>query len=135
MSSISKIGYIEKLDDLVNKCNGTHHRTIKMEPVDLKLSMYIDFDKENDKESPKPKVGDHARIPKYNNLFSKDYVPVWSEEVFLIKKVMNTVLWTYVISDPKGRKLLEHLKKVINYMLHGKITIILLTVGLIKKAV
>ena len=48
---------------------------------------------------------------------------------------MNTVLWTYVISDPKGKKLLEHLKKVINYMLHGKITIILLTVGLIKKAV
>ena len=135
MSSILKIGYIEKLDDLVNKCNGTHDSAIKMEPVDLKLSRYIDVNKESDKESPKPKVGDHARIPKYNNLFSKDYVPIWSEEVFFIKKVMNTVLWTYVISDPKGKKLLEHLKKVINYMLHGKITITLLTVGLIKKTV
>ena len=76
-----------------------------MESVDLKLSMYIDFDKENDKESPKPKVGDHARIPKYNNLFSKDYVPIWSEEVFLIKKVMNTVLWTYVGAFKKSDKL------------------------------
>ena len=135
MSSILKIGYIEKLDDLVNKCNGTHDSAIKMESVDLKLSRYIDVNKENDKESPKPKVGDHARIPKYNNLFSKDYVPIWSEEVFFIKKVMNTVLWTYVISDPKGKIFLEHLKKLINYMLHGKITITLLTVGLIKKTV
>ena len=79
--------YINKLDDIVNKCNNTYHRTIKMKPVDVKPSMYIDFNKENNKEGPKFKVGDHVRISKYKNIFPKGYVPNWSEEVFLIIKV------------------------------------------------
>ena len=79
--------YINKLDDIVNKCNNTYHRTIKMKPVDVKPSMYIDFNKENNKEGPKFKVGDHVRISKYKNIFPKGYVPNWSEEVFLINKV------------------------------------------------
>ena len=33
------------------------------------------------------------------NIFAKGYTPNWSEEVFGIKKVKNTVLWTYVIND------------------------------------
>ena len=33
---------------------------------------------------------------------NKTFVPDWSEEVFVIKKVKNTVLWTYVISDLVG---------------------------------
>ena len=41
---------------------------------------------------------------KFQNLkhFGKIYVRNWSEEVFVIKKVKNTVPWTYVISDLKG---------------------------------
>ena len=30
----------------------------------------------------------------------------WSEEVFVIKKVKNTVPWTYVISDLKGEEII-----------------------------
>ena len=36
MISISKNVYIDKLDDIVIKCNNTYHRTIKMKPVDVK---------------------------------------------------------------------------------------------------
>ena len=36
------------------------------------------------------------------NIFAKDYVLNWSEEVFVIIKVKNIVSWTYVISDHKG---------------------------------
>ena len=61
--------------------------------------MYIDFNKENNQKGPKFKVGDNVRISKYKTIFAKGYVPIWSEEVFGIKKVKNTVLWTYVISD------------------------------------
>ena len=53
MISISKIVYIDKLDDLVNEYNNILHRTTKMKPADVKPSMYIDFNKENNKESPK----------------------------------------------------------------------------------
>ena len=77
--SISKNVYIDKLDNIVNKYNNTYHRTIKMKPVDVKPSMYVDFNKENYKEGPKFKVGDHVRISKYKNIFAKGYIPNWSK--------------------------------------------------------
>ena len=65
----------------------------------------IDFNKENNKEGAKFKVGDNVRTSKYKNIFSKDYVPNWSEEVFVITKVKNTLSWTYVISDLNGEEI------------------------------
>ena len=50
-------------------------------------------------KDPKFKVGDHARISKYRNMFTKGYKLNLSEEVFVIKKVKNTVPWTCVIND------------------------------------
>ena len=37
---------IHELDDIANKYNNTYHSTIKMKPVDVKLSTYIDSSKE-----------------------------------------------------------------------------------------
>ena len=99
MTSVSKNVYIDKLDDIVNEYNNTYHRTIKMKPVDVKDNTYIDFKKEVNDKDPKFKVGDHVRISKYKSIFTKGYTPNWSEDVFVIKKVNNTVLWTYVIND------------------------------------
>ena len=99
MTSIPKNVYIDKLDDVVNEYNDTYHRTIKMKPVDVKDNACIDFKKEVNDKDPKFKVGDHVRISKYKNIFAKGYTPNWSEEVFVIKKVKNTVPWTYVIND------------------------------------
>ena len=62
MTSISKIVYINKLDDIINKYNDTYHRTIKMKPVNKKSSTYIEFKKDSNKECPKSKVGNHVRI-------------------------------------------------------------------------
>ena len=56
--------------------------------------------------SSKFKVGDYVRISKYKNIFAKGYMPNWSEEVFVIKKVKNTVLWTYVINDLNGEEII-----------------------------
>ena len=42
MTSVSKNVYINKLDDIINECNNTCHRTIKMKPVDVKNNTYID---------------------------------------------------------------------------------------------
>ena len=46
--------------------------------------------KVNDKY-PKFKVGDYVRISKYKNIFAKGCIPNWSEEVFIISKIKNTV--------------------------------------------
>ena len=93
MTSISKTVYIDKLDDIVNKYNNTYS-TIKMKPVDVKSNTYIDFSKEVNDKNPKSKIADNVRISKYKNVFTKGYNPNWSEEVFVIKKVKNTVPWT-----------------------------------------
>ena len=39
-------------------------------------------------------------------MFAKRYMPNWSEEIFVIKKVKNTVPWTYVINDINGEELI-----------------------------
>ena len=94
MTSISKNVYIDKLDDIVNEYNNTKHRTIKMKPIDIKDNTYIDFGKEVNDNDPKFKVGEHVRISKYKNIFAKGYTSNWSEEVFVIKEIKNTVPWT-----------------------------------------
>ena len=76
-----------------------------MKPVDVKPSTYIDSSKEINDEDPKFKIADIVRISKYKNIFAKGYIPNWSGEVFVIKKVKNTVPWTYVISDLKGEEI------------------------------
>ena len=71
MTSISKNVYINRLDVIVNEYNNAYNRTIKMKPVDVKDSTYIDFKKEVNYKDPKFKVGDHVTISKYRNIFAK----------------------------------------------------------------
>ena len=63
----------------------------------------------NDKD-PKFQFRDHVRISNYKNGFAERYTPNLPEEVFVIKKVKNTVPWTLMISMLK--KLLELFMKV-----------------------
>ena len=71
MTSISKNVFIDKLGDIVNKYKNTYHITIKIKPVDVKTSTYVDFDKKNNKGGPKFKVGDHVRMSKIKTFLQK----------------------------------------------------------------
>ena len=84
-----------------------------MKPVHVKQSPYINSSKEINVEDHKLKIGDIAGISKYKNIFAKSYALNWSEDVLVIKKVKNTVPWTFVMSDLKGQKLLKHFTKKI----------------------
>ena len=105
MISVSKNVFIDKLDDTVNNCNNIYHSTIKMKPADVNANTYIDSSKEINNKDLKFKIGDIVRISKYKNNFEKAYTPNWSEEVFGIKKVKNTVPWIYVINDLNGKEI------------------------------
>ena len=105
MTSISKNEYTDKLDDIVNKYNITYNSTIKMKPIDAKSSTCIDSSKEIYNKDPKLKMSDIVKISKCKNIFLKGYFLNWSEEVFVIKKVENTVPWIYVISDLNGEEI------------------------------
>ena len=99
MTSVSKNVYINKLNDIVGEYNNTYHRTIKMKPVNVEDNTSVAFKKEVNDKDPKFKVGDHVKISKYKNIFAKGYTTNLSEEFFVVSKIKNTVLWTYVIND------------------------------------
>ena len=93
MTSISKNVYIDKLDDIVKKYNNTYHKSIKMKAVDVKDNTYIGFKKEDNNKNPIFKV-------------YIGYMPNWSEEIFIIKKIKNSVPRTYVLNDLNGEEII-----------------------------
>ena len=62
-------------------------------------------------KDPKFKVGNHVRISKYKNIFAKGYALNWSEKVFVIKKIKNTVPRTYMISDLNNEEIVGNFMK------------------------
>ena len=102
--SISTNMYVGKLDDIVNKGNNTYQSTVKMKPADVKLNSYIKSSKEINDKDPKFKIGNTVWISKYRKKNCERLFPNWSEEEFVIKKVKNTLLLTYVISDRNREK-------------------------------
>ena len=110
MTVISKNVYFDVLDDIVDEYNNTYDKTIKMKPVDVGDDSFAEyngvaFNEESNEKDPKFKVGDHVRISKFKNVFAKEYTPNWSEEIFVAKKIKNTVTWTYIISDLNGEEI------------------------------
>ena len=105
MTTIAKNVYIDVLDDIVKRYNNTVHSSIKMKPKDVTDIKYVEYSEETNKKSPKFKVGDNVRILKYKNIFAKGYTPNWSEEVFVVNKVQNTVPWTYLINELNGEEI------------------------------
>ena len=124
-----------------------------MKPIDVTSDSYAECNEDYNEKYPKFEVGDHVRISKYRNIFAKGYNQNWSEEVFVVSKIKNTVPWTNLISDLAGEPITERfyeknlqkkikknlqykncLKgKVINRTSNGKVIIVVLIVGLIKK--
>ena len=104
MSTISKNVYIDVLNDIVNRYNNTVHKTIKIKPIDATND--VEYNEDSNKKNPKFKIGDRVRISKYKNNFAKGYVPNWSENVFIVNEIKNTVPWTYAISNLNGEKVI-----------------------------
>ena len=104
-TAISKNVSFDVLNDIVNKYNSTIHRTIKLKPVDVTDDSFAEYNEHFNKKDLKSKVGDHVSISKYKNIFAKEYVPNWSEEVFIVNEIKNTVPWTYTSSDLNGEQI------------------------------
>ena len=112
MTYIGKNVYFNVLDDIVKTYNNTVYSSIKMKPKDVTDNIFVEyseskgFPEQSNKKNPKFKVGNHVRISKYKNIFAKGYTPNWSEEIFVINKIQNTVHWTYLINDLNGEEIM-----------------------------
>ena len=89
---------LDKLQDLVKEYNRTYHSSIKMTPVEASRkknqkkvfkALYGDFSLPKRKRA-KFSVGDKVRISRLNQTFEKGYESNWTEEVFVVEKVLNT---------------------------------------------
>ena len=105
--------YWDKLDKLVDDYNNTVHSSIEMTPTEARkkenenkvfANLYGDLIYLKPKK-PKFSIGDKVRLSKYKRrVFDKGYTPNWTEEVFVVDKVMLTKPVTYHIVDLLGEK-------------------------------
>ena len=77
-----------------------------MKPIDVTDDSFVEYNEDLNKRNPKFKVGDQVTIFKYKNILAKGCAPNWSEKVFVINKIENTVPWTYVINDLNGEEII-----------------------------
>ena len=56
-----------------------------MKTIVVKSGSFAEYNEESNEKDLRFKVGDHARISKYKNIFAKGYVPNLSEEIFVAK--------------------------------------------------
>ena len=104
--------YIDKLDDIANKCNNKNHKAIKMKLFNVSPGLQIEFDKENNNEGPKFKVGDN--VLEYQNIqifFKKVIFRVGLRTVLWLKMLKTTCCGHLLLVILIVRKLLESLTK------------------------
>ena len=77
-----------------------------MKPIEVTDDSYAEYNEDlSNKKDLKFKGGGNVSISKYKNIFAKGYTRNWSEEVFVLNKVKNTVPWTYAINDLNGEEI------------------------------
>lgn len=107
--------WLEILPTLVHEYNHRKHRSIGMAPViahglqkddilELWAKQYGHLQLANDRPA-KFKVGDWVRVSRIKGAFEKGYEENWSKAVYIIKKVHNTVPWTYSVEDIRGEEI------------------------------
>ena len=62
ITAVSKNVYFDVLDDIVDNYNNTYHRTIKMNPFDVKPDSYAEYNADTNEKDPKFQIGDYVRI-------------------------------------------------------------------------
>jgi hypothetical protein len=103
--------WFDILPQIIHHYNNKVHRTIGMKPKDvnetnekLVLKRIINNTRPIiDKKPPRKfNVGEQVRISKHKSIFTKGYIPNWTNEVFEIFRVQPTLPETYYLRDKKG---------------------------------
>ena len=101
--------FLDELPRLMEGYNATRHRAIGMAPQDVTWSneeavwnhLYGKWLKQKPTR-PKLHVGDRVRLNKVHRPFEKGYLPGWTEEVFVVHRVIPGPIPTYKIHEWDG---------------------------------
>ena len=103
--------YFDKLGELVEEYNSTKHRSIQITPskairIINKQRVFQNLYENALYSKPKKaklRIGDKVRISKYKRkVFDKGYTPNWTEAIFVIHEILNTIPVTYKLVDLLG---------------------------------
>lgn len=102
--------YCDVLENLVTLYNNRWHRSIEMTPADVNetniLQVWKNLNKDNCiKRRPLLKCGDFVRLAKPKEVFDKGYKPIWTYEIFVIRKVIPHQQPVYRVADLNGNDL------------------------------
>ena len=105
----NSLKYVDLLPKLLHTYNRTPHRSIGMPPIDVTVKNQKEvwhrlYDRrlKPTKKKKVLKVGDKVRLNKKHRPFKKEYLPGWTEEVFVIAKVRPRPLPTYKLHEWDG---------------------------------
>ena len=104
--------YVDILQKVINSYNNTYHRTIKMPPnkvnktneKKLWKTLYLPT---LTKSAPIAKLStdDKVRISHLRNTFPRGYHEGWTQEYFIIDKVIKSIPTRYLLKDYLGEKI------------------------------
>ena len=87
MTADSKNVYLDVLNNLVDKCNNTFHRTMEMKPIDVKSDSYAEHNVDSNEKDLKYKVGDHVRNSSKNFFLLNDILQIGQKKSLLLVKL------------------------------------------------
>ena len=103
--------YIDVLSDLLTAYNGAHHRSIGRAPDDVNDRNELEVWETLYAKSPKTKqknrplqTGDVVRLSMVTRPFRKGYLPRWTEEVFVVDRVIPRRPVVYAVKDLEGEE-------------------------------
>ena len=107
--------WIKIVPEIIDKYNNKVHSTIKTTPMKasenpasikgIVLKTNIENELTFTRKKPKFKVSDHVRISWWKSHFEKGFTAKWTQEVFIIRKVNNTVPVTYELEDEESEEI------------------------------
>ena len=96
--------------------NASIHRSIGMTPNDVTRQVQHELWVKQEAKGPQkvsnkePKetfeVGNEVRLSKIKMVFAKGYLPNWTEEIFTVSKVLNTIPTQYKVRDYRNEEIL-----------------------------
>ena len=107
--------WLKILPEIIDKYNNKVHSTIKTTPAKASENpasirgIVLKNNFENDltlsRKKSKFKVGDRVRIFRWKSHFEKGHTAKWTQEIFIVRKVNNTVPVTYELEDEEGEEI------------------------------
>jgi hypothetical protein len=104
--------WVDVLPQLMEAYNNSVHRSIGMAPNAVNEDVEHELWLRQEQRGPQKvtnrepasifEVGDEVRLSKAKRVFAKGYLPNWTEEIFTVSQVLNTVPVQYKVQDYRG---------------------------------